>query len=233
MDDETADDFWAATSLGPLTTERFGRRMSAYAPSAGTPGPWSQPGRAIPLPRPALGENRRYSERVFGDSPLAAEDIGGLLSSLAADKSGRRRYGAGGGLYVVGATLLAFRVAGQLGGRVWQHDSLHHTLTDVGPCPSWTDEQASIIPGDDPSPPPAVVLLFANPSGIRAKYGPRGDRFALLEAGAALQELGLASASLGLVGYALGGAWDERMRSIARLPRSARFVVAYAVGKGA
>ena len=86
--------------------------------------------------------------------------------------------------------------------------------------------------GDPTSDPPPVFLgLFADLDPLHAKYGDRGDRFALLEAGEILQQLSLAVAARGLAGYAVGGSIDDRLIALAGLqPVRARFVVGYAFG---
>lgn len=62
---------------------------------------------------------------------------------------------------------------------------------------------------------------------------PRGPvtRFVLLEAGAALQSLSLATADLGLAGYLMGGASDARLLDLAGLTSGpAPYVTGHAIG---
>lgn len=52
-----------------------------------------------------------------------------------------------------------------------------------------------------------VAVLFAG--RLTGKYDERGGRFALLEAGAVMQQLSLAAAELGLAGVVAGGLIDN------------------------
>ncbi|MGC3994697.1 MAG: SagB/ThcOx family dehydrogenase [Propionicimonas sp.] len=232
------DDFWTASAITPVAQSAFGARIAAFDPGAPVPDPWSRPGELVPLPPTAdpldeVVRNRR-SGRQFAPSPLSADDLGAVLGALAADADGHRSYPAAGALYAVTVVAWLYRVEHPLHGRTVQFDPLQRALVDLGPAPTWAEESVAVTGEPAGDPPPVLLGLFANLDVLRAKYGDRGDRFALLEAGEILQVLSLAVAARHLAGYAIGGSVDQRMIALAHLPATgARFVISYAFGRPA
>jgi SagB-type dehydrogenase family enzyme len=230
-----SDDFWIASAITAVNQSAFGARIAGFDPGPPMPHPWSRPGELVGLPRPAgpLDEvfGSRHFTRAFAASAVSADDLARVLGALATDADGRRSYPAAGAIYSVTVIAWLYRVDHPLQGRTVQYDPVHHALVDIGPAPEWADE-ARAVTGDTASHPPPVVLgLFADVDTLRAKYGDRGDRFALLEAGEILQQLSLAVAAGHLGGYVIGGSVDQRMVALAGLSEtSAKFVVAYAFG---
>lgn len=135
-------------------------------------------------------------------------------------------------MYAIGLVAWLFRIDHPLHGHTVRYHSAEHALADLGKAPAWTDEAVAFTGDPTSDPPPVFVGLFADLDHLHAKYGDRGDRFALLEAGEILQQLSLAVAARGLAGYAVGGSIDDRLIALAGLqPVGARFVVGYAFGK--
>lgn len=227
------DDFWGASELSRITRRRFAERMAGYDPSPPVIDPWSRPSAARPAGRltgPLANLlTRRRSERRFAPDPISEEDLGRLLSVLAGPDAGRG-YASAGGLYAIRAICLLFS-ADRRTGCILQHDPVRHTLTQVGGSPGWPELVDDLAGQDAASPPAAVIGLYADPTAMLDKYGERGGRFLLIEAGAVLQTLALGAAELGLIGYPTGGASDQRMLGLAGLIGvPARYVVSYAVG---
>ena len=76
-----------------------------------------------------------------------------------------------------------------------------------------------------------VATLF--PNRLTAKYGERGGRFALLEAGAVMQQLSLTATDLGLAGVVVGGLLDDYWLAQLGLTRTGAVVAfGYLVGHG-
>lgn len=230
---EFFDDFWTASELSALSRPAFGARLAEFEDSVPAVDPWSRPAGPVPAARLTgpLADllARRRSARRFADRPLDEITLGRLLSSLTGQRAGRG-YPSAGALYPVRTVTLLF-AADRRSGRVIQHDPTAHTLTDAGACPGWADLLDDLAGYDAESPPAAVIGCFADPAAMLAKYGERGGRFLLIEAGAILQSLTLAAAHLGLVGYPLGGSDDRRMIDLAGLdPRSTRWLLGYAIG---
>ncbi|SEE89791.1 SagB/ThcOx family dehydrogenase [Ruania alba] len=234
------EDFWTASSITPANRPAFFERIAGYVPGEPTLDPWSRPSppqsaERLEGPFAELLDQRR-SVRTFGADALEDRDLARLLSVLAEGTSGRPNPAAG-GLNTVRAIALTWP-ADRGPGRVLQHDPVAHMLTTVGDCPGWADLVDDLGGADAVTPPAAVIGLFADTRAMLAKYGERGGRFALLEAGAALQNLSLGAADLDLVGYAMGGATDARMLHLAGLSGlsddttggDVRYLVSYAVG---
>lgn len=73
-----------------------------------------------------------------------------------------------------------------------------------------------------------VATLF--PDRLTAKYGERGGRFALLEAGAVMQQLSLTATDLGVAGVVMGGLLDGYWLGLTRTGAVVAF--GYLVGHG-
>lgn len=231
-----SDDFWISSAITAANQDAFGARIAAFDPGTPAPHPWSRPGELVPLPRPhspidaILGERR--SVRSFTPEPLSTDDLAAVVGVLAVGADGHRSYPAAGALYSVTVIAWLHGVDHPLNGRTVQYDPVHHALVDVGAAPAWAEESRAVTGEAASDPPPVLLGLFADVDTLRAKYGDRGDRFALLEAGEVLQQLSLAVAARHLGGYAIGGSLDQRMVALAGLGRtSARFVIAYAFGR--
>lgn len=226
---EHFDDFWRASELGPLTVGRFAERLGGFDPARPAVHPWQRTGPEHPLghPRGRLTSllRRRRSDRDLGARPLRHGDLSALLGSLARTGHGYGHPSAG-DLRAVRASVILWRTDHPLAGRVAQHDPERHTLTDVGPAPDWSDERQALGGLDTATPPAAAVVLFGDPTAAVAKYGERGGRFLLLEAGAALQSLSLAAAERRLPAYASGGGFDQRLRAVCGHSRTAALPLA-------
>jgi nitroreductase len=226
-------EFWAASRLSLLTRRGFAERMATYTPDPGQPDPWARPAAGHRAARLTGGFAellaKRRSARRFSAGSMSEDDLGRLLSVLAGSPAGRG-YPAAGALYAIRAICLLFS-ADRCSGRVLQHDPIRHTLTPVGDCPGWPELVDDLAGQDAGSPPAAVIAMYSDPAAVLAKYGERGGRFLLIEAGAALQTLALAAADLGLLGYPVGGASDRRMLGLAGLTGlRAEYVISFFVG---
>ena len=232
----TADDFWTGSAITAANRTAFGARIAAFEPGPPAPHRWSRPGALINLPRvPSLLDpvlDARRSIRTFAPTPLTGDDLGAVLGVLAERADGHRSYPAAGALYAIGVVAWLFNIDHPLNGHAVQYHPAEHAIADLGEAPTWADE-AIAFTGDPTSDPPPVFLgLFADLDKLHAKYGDRGDRFALLEAGEILPQRSLAVAAQNLAGYAIGGSLDHRLVALAGLqPVNARFVVGYALGQ--
>ena len=184
-------------------------------------------GTAIPLPAPAsldrpLGEaiSQRRSHRAFADEPLAAESLAALLYAGygvtgALESQGDRPVlplrsaPSGGALYPLELYAAVLRVRGLEPG-LYHFDPLSPCLEVVRS--GVTGEALALLstyPGIASS---CAVLLFV--AGIfgrtRLKYGLRGYRFALLEAGHVAQNVVLAATALDVASVPLGAFFDRR-----------------------
>ncbi|WP_202946586.1 SagB/ThcOx family dehydrogenase [Achromobacter arsenitoxydans] len=229
--------FWQNGELNPTRAALLGRRIAADAvrPS-GTPAP--RHGEAAqPLPDAPADEARRLarreSSRRFGAAPVALEELGRLLHPLRAHVGQQNRLlPSGGGKYPL-HVYVALRHVGMPSpwqGRIAWYDSASHGLVPVGNCPAWP-ALADILGVDWPEPPAAVVFMIGRPETILAKYGERGGRFLLIEAGVYLGALGQQAADMGWSGCAIGSFHDQAVLGLLELDASRHLaVLAYACG---
>jgi SagB-type dehydrogenase family enzyme len=187
--------------------------------------------RRLPLPQRELPPSRqpdlalwdaiaeRRSCRRFTDQAIHVRDLAGLLDAaygvtdaLESD-DGRhslplRAVPSGGALYPLELYVAALRVDG-LDAGLYHFDPLKRTLAlarsslsaaEIAPLSTYPE-----IVGESA----AVIFVAAVFGRTRFKYGLRGYRFALLEAGHVGQNVLLAATALGLGSVPLGGYYDR------------------------
>ena len=183
----------------------------------------------IELPEPRLPEtplarvlHERESQREFGEEPLDLSAVGALLHAAygvtRTDPSGQsfRCVPSGGALYPLELYVAAARVDGlepgvyhfdplrRCVGRLHAADGLRR-LGAASAYPEITDGCAVTV---------YVAAVFWR---TRFKYGLRGYRFALLEAGHVVQNLVLTATALGLASVPLGGYYDRSVDEVLEL----------------
>lgn len=230
------DDFWEASSLSIFNIGDFSRALSVYEdddkellleyPTSPRP---------LPSPSTRLGRiaRRRHSGRTFSGAEVSERELGALLSSLRAwNGLEHRGYPSAGATYVTEVFCVGFHAA-SLTGTIAYYDAERHGLVEVSrDAPTWDDVRARANATIDGT--PGLLLLFvAFPGRATVKYGERGGRFALLEVGAAMQQVSLAIAeSRRLKGVILGGLLDESwVQSLGLGGTDAHIVVGYIIGK--
>lgn len=204
--------FWRHSELNAtrraLMLERIERDAVVGSPSVRPL--W--PSAATPLPRPdaavASAWARRRSERNFGTRPLTPDQLSNLLWPLSERADGHRQLASGGAKYPLRVYVVGLALAGMAPAVHW-YDPQHHGLTRCAPAPTWP-ALAELLGWAD-SQPAAVLVVTALPEGLAAKYGERGGRFALLEAGSYLGALQWECARAGLGSLALGSYDDQRL----------------------
>lgn len=198
------------------------------------------PDRSSPLDRLLA---RRRSCRAFSPEPLAIADLSTLLQATYGPARSdllptglrvqSRVVPSAGGLYPLELYLLLTRVDGVAGG-VYHLDLLHHRLEPMrGPASDdQLDEMILVSPFLENA---NVVVFVAGVFGrTLRKYGPRGYRYVLLEAGHAAQNFCLAAAELGLGSLCVGGYLDGRLNRFLQLDEPREGVVyAFAAGRPA
>jgi SagB-type dehydrogenase family enzyme len=230
--DDPAEAYHEASKLAPT---QIGRQMAGAARLAVRPELQLSSTRAvkrhggarIPLSTPAslgqpLGEviTRRRSQRSFACEPIAADmlaallragyGVTGTLESLDDRPAlSLRAVPSGGALYPLELYAAVLRVS-ELEPGLYHYDPLSPGLEVVrSRLPEEELEAVSTYPGIVSS--CAVLILVAAIFGrTRFKYGLRGYRFALLEAGHVAQNVVLAAAALGLAAVPLGAFYDRR-----------------------
>lgn len=117
-----------------------------------------------------------------------------------------RPYPSGGALYPCDIHVVPGAVNGV--DRVCRYDARDHSLVDYG-VPAGNFLAVETAPGQ--APPPVAFAISATLDRTTAKYGPRGYRFALLEAGHIGQNLILAATALGLPSLVYSSYYDAEL----------------------
>lgn len=229
------EDFWQASCLSPYNMAEFVRKVNAYDPegkqlrleysTASQPLPHS---RRTRLERAAA---RRHSGREFASRALSLPQFGRLLGSCRAWGGAEHRgYPSAGASYAVEIFAVAWRVTGY-DGRCVYYDPIDHGLVALpAPAPPWR-EAAERINAPVTGEPACMVIATVFADRLTDKYDERGGRFALLEAGATMQQLSLTAVDLGLAGVVAGGLMDRYWLHRLGLGRtSARIAFGYLAG---
>jgi SagB-type dehydrogenase family enzyme len=152
----------------------------------------------------------RQSRRSFAARAVGIAEVATLLDAAYGERDGRRTVPSGGALYPLELYLAAHRVAGLPSG-VHRYDAALHGLERHSSDDPWPAFLAAAPVPDLVADGAAALLVLAVFGRTRFKYGLRGYRFALLEAGHAAQNVVLAAAALGLAALPYGGYYDYRL----------------------
>lgn len=229
----TAEDFLVASRLVRGDVE-FGLSVTGYFNEVGevlsslmdakAPGDTT-----VALPDPAAlrmtvedALRNRRSVRSYTGDPVPFTYVSALLAA-AAGATGQLQGGrlglpiavrsapSAGALYPVGVVVAAPRVDG-LEADVYEYDSPRHVLVRRGDDRMLARIMSSFVAPDDvitTSEAAVVFLLVARPWRSSRKYGPRGLRNVLLEAGAMGEHLNLAATALGLGSVDCSSVYDD------------------------
>jgi SagB-type dehydrogenase family enzyme len=228
---DPAEWYHEASKVSPT---QIGRQVAGAARLEATPDLQLSMARAVrrlPLPPRELPPPRRpdlslweaiatrRSCREFDDTPIDAADLATLLQAAYgvthALEPDERRHAlplravpSGGALYPLELFVAALRIDGLAPG-LYHFDPLKSALA-VARVPLGADDVAQLSTYPEIVGACAAVLFVAAVFGrTRFKYGVRGYRFALLEAGHVGQNVVLAATALGLGAVPLGGYYDR------------------------
>lgn len=196
---------------------------------------------------PALGTSplhellrRRGSCRSFERRPLPLADLGALLGgAYGVARSGQlpgipslllRTAPSAGGLYPLELYAMVQGI-GDLPDGLHHYNVREHSLEPVRLGAPWTELRECLLSYEPVAAANVVVFLTAVFARTQTKYGARGYRYVLLEAGHVAQNLCLLAAERGLGSLCMGGFIDTSLNRFLDLaPRSEGAV--YAVGVG-
>jgi SagB-type dehydrogenase family enzyme len=174
---------------------------------------------SLPAPRPLempLGTtiSARGSCRIFDGRPLSLADVADLaFFAVGTQSPDRRCLPSAGGLYPLELYFAASHVEGLAPG-VLHYDPRTHALARLTSVDPLAAIRPAIFIPEALEGAAAVILLTAMFGRSKIKYGERAYRFALLEAGHAMQNLLLAATGLGLGACPVGGFIDDRFHDL-------------------
>lgn len=184
----------------------------------------------------------RQSCRAFMPEPVAFRDLAAVLDS-AYGITGIRKWPNGGctlgrpvpsagGLYPLELYVVCNRVTDVPQG-VYHLHAFERTLEPLGMPLSIADLVPDLMNQTFLEPASALIFFTAVFPRTLKKYGARGYRYVLLEAGHAAQNICLRAADLGLAALCVGGFTDHRINKVLKLDgRSEGAVYAVALGHG-
>jgi SagB-type dehydrogenase family enzyme len=225
--DDPAEAFHEASRLYPNVAPGRLATILALARSDGLQQTAARSGRThdhrpgLDLPHVALGRarlggvlTRRRSSAPVRGSDLALADLAAALgASYASDGGTRRRpVPSGGALYPLELYVLALRVDG-LERAVLHYNPFRHRLELLAALDPARARETLVDPSllDHAS---ALIVVTGMFWRSRFKYGARGYRFTLLEAGHVVQNTLLAATALGVPALPLGGFYDCRLDAL-------------------
>ncbi len=203
------------------------------------------PGTTLPLPSPcnsaiAKLARSRYSCRKFVAQEMPLAKLATLLwaangltrQSELTDGSLwlSRTVPSAGGLYPLEVYAVVQRVEGILDG-TYHYSVWNHSLKTIVPALTLRDFERAVLAYPFIEDANVLMLFVAVFKRAQHKYGPRGYRYILLEAGHAAQNVCLAATESALASLCIGGYFDSKLNNLLSLPDTEEGVI-YALGIG-
>lgn len=157
---------------------------------------------------------KRHSGRKYSKQPLSLREVSALLkyscgiTGVAEDGLPRRAQASGGARYPIEVYLFVFVPSEGLPTGVYHYDVKNHQLDTLWRREFASEDIAKLFLNEFVWGASAAVVMTATFSRTQNKYGERGYRLILLEAGHIGQNIYLATEALGLQCCALGGTFD-------------------------
>lgn len=177
--------------------------------------------RRVPEHDPGLfvSITQRKSERNFTPTPLTKEELSTLLlyscgEIRQGESSTKRAQPSGGPRYPVEAYVLVFRSDGDLPAGIYHYSIRDHTLECISAREFMKTEIKELFVDSWVQDTAAAIVLTGVFSRTKMKYGQRGYRYALLEAGHIGQNVYLVSQALGLGCCGMGGSYDATLEKL-------------------
>jgi SagB-type dehydrogenase family enzyme len=182
------------------------------------------PAPALPAASLAEAIEARRSAQVFADDPLAFDTLSTVLYAAYGVKEPyiegdppprppRRTVPSGGALYPLEIYVLAWNVR-RLHRGLYHFDPIRHVLERLRAGDLEREVRAAMIYAEPALTCGALLVVSAMFWRSRFKYGLRGYRFVLLEAGHVVQNVQLAAAALGLGSLPMGGYFDRSLDEV-------------------
>lgn len=179
-------------------------------------------------------QNRR-TVRTFRDESLSLTEISQLLwaaQGITGKRGDRelRTAPSAGAIYGLETYLVAAKVQGLEAG-LYHYNPKGHELVFLGKGDFRDDLCAASLGQTCVKEGVAIIVFAAVPSRVTEKYKERGQKFAILEAGHASQNVYLQAEALGLGTVAVGSFTEGEVRKILNLPADEEPMYLMPVGK--
>lgn len=237
MKEETFfDKFMQASKLDKFNVQQFSQKLNSYN-SDNKELNLEYPKESLMLPKVKSRVNKiaqkRKSDRAFSEKAMTNKELSKVLSSFKSwNGLEHRGYPSAGATYVTEIFCIPFNTT-EYKGNVLYYDSEKHGVTVVNNnAPNWKNASKILNMNIDGEPNILIIFVVFSDRAV-LKYGERGGRFALLEAGAAMQQLSTQIAEAkSLKGVIVGGMHDDEWLNILELENTeAHIALGYLVGK--
>jgi SagB-type dehydrogenase family enzyme len=228
--------FWENSKLNLTNIGGFAARINEYYAheKSGDSLLQSAPDHPLPLPRDSLfrAMRRRRSVRRWGQRQVSIGQLGSLFAAFAHSGDKNRVFASAGATYALEVFCFLRQVEGPLAGKIVYYNCDNHSVSVLGEIPGDEEYQRLINLDPDGPVPPLLFVLVLLAGRTTSKYGERGGRFALLEAGQAIQNLAMRLEQEKMAGVEVGGLLDDRVLALLRLAgyRGAKAALGFACG---
>lgn len=181
---------------------------------------------------------REPSCRAFANDGVALAELGNLLwysygmhGTAAPGEKRRRPIASAGGLYPLEVYVIADLGIGHKG--LYHYDVPRHALSQVRDEIATADLEGLGYQQDLLTSAPIIILINGLFYRTRFKYGLRGYRFSLIEAGALIHQIQLTAQALGLTSLPMAGLYDAAVEELCFIDGvDEAFINAILVGHG-
>lgn len=230
------ESFWESSAYSRYNVKEFAAAQELYGGKEKAQAILEYPSipKKLVLPKSKVNSiaKQRRSDRTFSAMMLTAKEFGLLLSSFYAyNGSEHRSYPSAGASYAVEIFCVTNQVEGFERQLLYYNPDLH-AVSMLGDAPSWEILSTNINVVCQGTPQCVIIFVLIS-SRLTAKYRERGGRFAVIEAGAAMQQLSNQIAnSKTLKGVAAGGLNDGFWLNLLGLYKNeAKIALGYMCGK--
>lgn len=163
---------------------------------------------------------KRISGRVFNKN-LSLENLSSILSSIQSknqssspnDKD-ERMYPSAGGTFPIESYVLLFQPLKEYESGVYHYDPHSHSLTLIKKIIFNEKLMSSLVMYEYATSAKLAIIFTATFDRITKKYGERGYRFALIEAGCMAQNITLNATAVGVDSVHMGGIIDTQIEAL-------------------
>ncbi|HZK04563.1 MAG TPA: SagB/ThcOx family dehydrogenase [Actinomycetaceae bacterium] len=193
----------------------------------------------ISLPPPSLPTDSgltsllegRHSIREFRPEPVSLAEVSALLwAGYGFRPDGGRTLPSAGGVYPMALHVVAGDVTA-LDDGVYSYNPEAHQLIRRLAGDLRADLMSAALGQASVGAAPASIVVAGAPGRLRARYGKRSERYALVEAGHIGQNVALAAESLGLGTVPVGAFGDDDVAKVLSLPEAEHAYYIFPIGR--